>query len=255
MNIRNDYDTIGDCLEMLPAICAASEHEPIYFKTANEQVAAWIPSRYNVTIIPQYKTLPPGDTHIIHIPSALKLTGREWFMSQMYFPHLGLPLPIDIPKPELELQAPSTDLPSVDVLLAPFAFSLAPHEFWSQAKWQALVDAFPDITFGVLGSSKDVYQNRNFFASNVLPIFDRPLNDVAHILQASQVLVSVVTGMAHLAFALDVPNIVLHCQQPWGVPPTSIQIQDSTCVTDIPVERVVGELKTCLRNKIKNAKP
>ena len=128
-------------------------------------------------------------------------------------------------------------------LIAPFARSLPQDQKWQIEKWNELVRRFPDLTFGVLGNTKHDDPNA-IQGDNVTPLFDNSLIDVAGYMKASKYgLLSVVTGLSHMAYHLSVPNYLLFNQDfAWGRNPDATVLHKK--VDEITVDEFVNLIKS-----------
>ncbi len=111
-------------------------------------------------------------------------------------------------------------------------------------KWQELVNTLPDKKFCLFGNS--LYDDPSFIeGDNVTSVFDQPFEVVANImLKSKEGLISVVTGISHLAFHLGVKNILLTNQNmTWGNNPEAVMIKENITflTTDNLIENITKD--------------
>lgn len=240
MIFLNSVDLIGDTIGTLPAMMALSLtiNDMLFVHSACPQVFKMIPKKYD-NIVP-ISALERIDTRIIQVDlhGAFKIASENnLHMTQAYFEMFGLPRPETIPQPELEFKLEHSMPANMDYALAPFSRSLPDTERWPQEKWQELVDNNQNRKFVLYGNSN--YDDPNFLKGlNLFPMFDHPLADVAFSLSNLKYgLISVVTGISHMAHAIGTKHILLHNQGAWGINPNALHIQ-SNPVSDITLDRV-----------------
>lgn len=237
---------IGDFLGTMPATCARAELGPVelYVHPSARACASMIPKRYGVEIIACDEDVYADYTYELTAASRVSTAFRPLYMTQSFFRQVRLPMPAIAPRPELELDESRRVSLEGDVGLAPFARSLAPDEFWPKDRWQQLVDRFPAVRF-VLYGVEGVDDAQYVIGPNVTPFFGYSVEQaVLSIRDLRTCLVSVVTGLSHVAFAVNQPNIVFSGQGPWGNQPDGIRIAGP--VNTLPVNTVVDELERVL---------
>lgn len=211
MVLKNDIDLIGDFLGTIPAMVELSKQEPLHV-IINDKVEGLfdlIPKKYGIKRVYDKPYDKAFDLH-----AAFKLASIEnLHMIQSYFPFVGLPIPNNIPRPELEFDK-TEPCTKYDYILAPFSRSLPPEQLWQQEKWVELVKSMPDKQFILFGNSK--YDTNFINEPNCVSVFDRPFDVVCNLIQQSKAVISVVTGISHLCFALDKTNYLFFNQGLWG---------------------------------------
>lgn len=164
------------------------------------------------------------------------------YMSQAFYVQAGLEFPRKPPKAKLDFEGGTFTLPigPIDYLISPFARSLPENQKWPQEKWQELIKKLPHKKFGILGNYK--YDNPMYInGPNVEKFYSLPFNTLCRLFKNSVALISVVTGTSHLAFHLDVKNILLTNQtMAWGNNPDAIQIEKP--IDQISVQEVINKL-------------
>lgn len=235
--IRNDNHLIGDFIGTIPAMIEMAKGSPVEVicPDATAELLAMIPQKYGIR---RAGAVDPDKAFDLHGAFALADGAKKLHMIQANFHFMGLPIPEDIPVPELQITP--EDVPEFDYILSPFSRSLPEGEKWQQDKWQALVNAIPGKRFALLGSSR--HDDANYL-TGVTPIFDQSMNYVANVLQrARDGLISVVTGTSHLAYALRVKNYLFFNQGLWGKNPDAILLDRP--IRDISVQEVIQKLST-----------
>lgn len=159
---------------------------------------------------------------------AFALADKEGLhMTQANYHFVGLPIPKEPQRASLEVLPMPVD--KFDYIIAPFSRSLPEDQLWPY--WQQLVYRMPDKSFAVLGANSD---NSGYISGkNVTPVFGQSFNYVSNLLLNSQ-LISVVTGISHLAHALGVKNY-LFCAQygKWGVNPDAVKMRVDAYVDEV----------------------
>ena len=249
MILYNDIGLIGDFVGTIPAMIELSKtlkeddtlvvvpHEEIY------EIFDMIPSKYKITRLP---TESYDQTKIkeFNLTKAFGFATQHGnlHMIQSHYHFVGLPVPKNIPRPELEFL--DIDVPIYDYVIAPFGRSLPDNQRWQKEKWYQLVTSLPDKKFAFFGNPH--YDFTDYLvAPNVTPEFGRPFVEVANIMTKSKNgLISVVTGPSHLSYALNVKNYLLEYQSPgmlWGINPEAKRITKQ--VDQISVAEVLWLLK------------
>jgi len=238
--IKNDMELIGDFIGAIPAICTLAETTPVVMQVKENmlQLAKLIPLNNNLQIV----TSDVGNVDItLDLQKSFTYAqSRNLHMVQAHYNTLGLPVPTAVPRPKLNF-VPQT-VPVFDYVIAPFSRSLPVQQKWQQQKWQALVNSLPNYTFCLFGSSK--FDDGSFITgANVTPVFDEGFNTVCNIMQQCRHgLISVVTGISHLAHALNTKNYLFFNQGAWGKNPDAILMDKN--IYDITVDEVLNVLKT-----------
>jgi ADP-heptose:LPS heptosyltransferase len=225
MIIRNDNDLIGDFIGTIPAMQAV---DALYvIKPQMVELASM--ARIEYTIVQQLCD-KEFDLHNAFAFAA----SHNLHMIQANFRELDLPVPRNIPRPELTVI--TEPVPVVDYVLSPFSRSLPESERWE--KWQELIDSMADKRFALIGG---MYDDEDYL-TGCLKIFNRSLNYISNVLLNSKGLISVVTGTSHLAYALGVKNYLFCSQGAWGKNPEAIHLANGS-ITDVEVKKVIDLLK------------
>lgn len=237
--LENTEGLIGDFLGTIPVMQALAKKTPLLVKYHPEaaQVIGLIPKSYGIVWI---KELPAIESDRwfkrLNIQQAFQLAWDQGlYMSQTYFPQVGLPIPY--PEPAADLTFPDMEVPLADYVLAPFSRSLPDNEKWPQQEWNNLVKLLPDKKFVVIGSSAN---DPNFITGpNVQNMYGSPLAEVCNLMLKSKGgLISVVSGPSHLAFHIGAKNILLTNQQSaWGNNPRAVQVRDT--LSTLKAEKLV----------------
>lgn len=226
MIIRNDNDLIGDFIGTVPAMQALG---------ADVIIKDHMAELFEMTGLTRSYSDMPDISFDLH--GAFALAGREnLHMIQANYPFVGLPTPANIPRPILNVQ--DVECPVFDYIIAPFGRSAPAHEKWSLGKWQELINSQPDKKFCVVGVSQndpiDILQNVHI-------AFDCSMQLLCNLLQKSKHgCISIVTGISHLCYALNVKNYVLFNQGAWGKNPEASLIQKN--IPDITVNDMINFL-------------
>lgn len=239
MIIENDIALIGDFVGSIPVMMELSKNEQLnVIASANNQYLFDLISKdYNIVRVDK------PDFHItkyrFDLEGAFRLASNpdRYYMSQAHFPFFDLPIPNAAPKAALNLE-PLEHEP-YDIILAPFSRSLPEDQKWQNQKWIEIVKSFPNLRFALMGTSK---HDKPFINENNCDIvFDLPLPKVAYVISKTRLLLSVVTGLSHISFAVDTLNLILELQGRWGVHPNAIRIHKN--VETITTNEVINKLK------------
>lgn len=161
-------------------------------------------------------------------------------MSQCYHVQFGLPTPEHPIRPELNV--PDVEVPIYDYILAPFSRSLPEEQKWSLHKWQELGWQLEKQGYSVCVFGNSKYDQSTFGLTNE---YDRPMNEVLNIIKKCRKgVVSIVTGISHLAYAMNTKNILLSGQgdSGWGINPDGYIITGMVCdFTKEQVLRIINE--------------
>lgn len=222
MIIRNDNDLIGDFIGTIPAMQAAGA--PVVIKDHMTELFGMAGLRRSYD----------EPTHSFDLHESFAYADKNSLhMIQSNFAQIGLPVPKYVPRPVLNFHEIYTA--KYDYVLAPFSRSLPKDQLWQREKWQALVNAMPDKRFCLMGSL--VHDDPSFVTgANVTSMFGQSWVVVCNIMKRSE-LISVVTGLSHLAYALGVKNYLFFNQGRWGQNPEAVLMQKH--IPDITVEEVV----------------
>jgi len=246
--LNNPDGLIGDFLGTIPVMQQlAKDNKGIHviIHPEAEKIFKLIPAQYNIERVfhRQYPDTLYTRKLELDISKAFEVSDKKgYYMSQAHFDILGLPVPPVPPKADLHINPVAC--PQYDFLLAPFARSLPPQEKWDRKKWQKLVDNFPQLRFGLLGTR--AHDDPEFLKGyNVEAEFDHDFNYVANMLRECRAVISVVTGISHLCFHLGVPNILINNQNfTWGTNPEAVCIR--TSIPMLKVDEVEKEMKKYL---------
>jgi len=237
MILRNDNDRIGDFIGTIPAMIELSRQHGGLEVICHESMIGLlnlIPGKYSIKA--SGATL--FDKSFDLMGAFAYAAQNNLHMIQANYHTLGLPVPHEVVRPELEVRNIAHG--SFDFILAPFSRSLPEEQLWQLEKWQQLVNSLPDYNFCLLGDPR--HDDPTFIkGSNVFPCFGHKLEYVGSLLKSSEKgLISVVTGISHLAYALNVKNYLFFNQGLWGV---NVEAHCFTkYIPDITVDEVINKL-------------
>ncbi len=236
--IVNHEGLIGDFLGTVPAMQEIAKRHGEVFVIHNDSVTglfSLIREEYAMKRHLGENAFVSEKIYDINSTAAFQhASTRGLYMSDAYLSLLGFPVTNKPAKADLLIERKAS-VPSVDFVLAPFSRSLPLEQRWGRGRWQQLVLDLPECRFAILGSSKNDPMNY-IHGKNVVNFYDNSFNDVADLLQKSRFgLISVVTGIAHLAFHINVQNYLLTNQgDTWGNNPDATKIRNdlTTLTTD-----------------------
>ena len=134
MIIRNENSLIGDFIGTIPAMIELSKTELQLGVICADSVAellCMIPHKYNIKRVADKPYCKSFD---LHAAFALADGEKKLHMIQANYHFMGLPIPKDIPRPELEVAPYFVE--TFDYILSPFSNSLPNEQLWQQDKWQ-----------------------------------------------------------------------------------------------------------------------
>jgi len=246
MIVIDNIGLIGDFLGSIPVIIELAKRNPnnlsVYFNQSMHDIVEMIPKKYNINILSEE---PSSYDYKLDISAAFQYAAiHKLHMTQTYFHQCKLETPPGPVKPELEVMEFDIYTSNIDYILAPFSRSLPNNQRWPKENWTHLTNAMPDKNFLLLGNSN--HDDINFIQTpNTKTMFDRPLNEVAYIMKNSKAkLLSVVTGISHLSYALDVPTILFWNQgeiKNWGDNPDAKHL--TKYIPDITIQEIILALK------------
>lgn len=227
MTIRNDNDLIGDFIGTIPAMQALGAE--VIIKDSMTEL-------FNMARLKRATEESHDKAFDLH--GAFALADRKnLHMIQANYHFVGLDIPADVPRPKLTYH--DFYVRRFDYVLAPFSRSLPKEQLWQREKWQCLVNSMPDKSFCLMGSL--VHDDPEYITGkNVTPIFGKSWAYVCNVLKQSQ-LISVVTGLSHLAYALEVKNYLFVNQGSWGKNPEAVYMDKH--IPDIYVQDVMAKLQ------------
>ena len=266
MLLRNDIWLIGDFLGTVPATIALAklaqergEHLKV-FMAANDhelfddldnarQLLRMVPSKYGVEEVFAIDASDPDVRAFQLMPAFARSVQMQQHMTAAHHHFIELADPsMKAIRPELEIG--ESDVPAFDYALAPFSRSLPPHDKWQRERWQTLVDRMPDRSFVIFGGKHD--EHGYLVGDNVTEMYCEPLRDVMHVLKRLRYgLLSCVTGLSHMAYALGVRNYLFYAQgAPWGLNPDALLIgpgAGGSPIAQVKTKEVVQALRRCER--------
>lgn len=237
MILNTDIGLLGDAIGTIPSIIALSKYcdDMTLLLSGNahfaKQIYDMIPRSYGIDIKLKEQFIMAGmhKSLSFDLGQAFQIAvARDLHMTQAHFDFFNLKTPPMAIKPELEFVFVD-EMPVYDYVLAPFSRSLPEDQKWPQDNWNKLVDRMPDKKFVVFGN--DSYDKRDFIfeKSNVVHMYSRPLNEVMSVMKKSRHgLLSVVTGISHFAYPLDVKSFLFNNQNMrWGTNPNATILKNS----------------------------
>lgn len=229
MIIQNPNTLIGDFIGTIPAM------NELVIKYPDAEFISPMGELFDMTGLKRSTSTIPDILFDLH--AAFALASREnLHMIQANYPLVGLAPPMDIPRPKLNVE--DIECPVFDYVIAPFGRSAPAHEKWALDKWQQLINSQPDKKFCVVGVSPN--DPINIF-HDVYIAFDCSMQLLCNLLQKSRHgCISIVTGISHLCYALNVKNYVLFNQGAWGKNPEASLIQKN--IPDITVDDMINFL-------------
>ena len=167
-----------------------------------------------------------------------------------------------------ELFIPEVDVPSYDIVIAPYVLADL-NRMWPMYRWQQLVDSFKDEwSIAVIGGSKlppdaDLRKisnagvghfhdyHRQQMSQRIVgadEVFDRPLFEVARILQKAKMVITVDSGPSRMMHGIAGPRhiILAHatCSPDWCTYPGALMVHGY--MHDIDAERVISLARECM---------
>jgi heptosyltransferase-1 len=129
---------------------------------------------------------------------------------------IGYSLPTSTPDYQIEinkLKAPSFPLPLNFFVFVPNASH--PSKLWPTSYWKTLIKQSESLGYSILlpwGSLKEKKQAEELAAcsSNAIALPKMSLSEIGFILSQAKKVVSMDTGLSHIAAALDIPTITLY---------------------------------------------
>lgn len=230
MILRNDNELIGDFIGTIPAMQDLA-------KTTDLEVIVKDSVKELFDMTGLKRSVKANEDISFDLHAAFALADRNnLHMIQANYAYIGLGIPKNIPRPQLFFKQEQT--PVFDYLLAPFSRSLPKDQLWNS--WTDLVRAMPEKTFALLGNG--AFDNRDLINEPNCSIqFNNSMNHVCNLMaNARHGLISVVTGISHLAYALNVTNYLFVNQGTWGKNPEAIYFDKH--IPDITIEEVLGKL-------------
>lgn len=199
---------IGDVLCSLPALYQRAETDALRLWFQNSQIR-------QLWAGPQVEMLsgePDGGVTVDIADSHRFFAASGLHMIQAWFWRLGLAVPREIPKIQINMKFHD----SVDVLISPFSASGSlggKSKIWRYDGWNRVIDALlgAGLTVGVCGVFTEGANPRSFdqrFWGDrpIIELNALPLVDLAGHLSSVRCLVSVDNGIGHLAHILGVPH-------------------------------------------------
>jgi ADP-heptose:LPS heptosyltransferase len=218
---------IGDCIAAMPFLHELSKTKHVI---AGPNLNRWVLDGIDFPIAFDSELEIKDSRYVLEASRSWAYCaqhGSKHHMAQGHFLLNGLEapsLPYSVP---LELEECNLDS---GIIIAPF--SVSDHngnKFWPVRNWIELAKNFPDPVY-VVGSSKDDFNWT--LGTNVWPIAGRSMAFVSSLLKKSKMLVSIDTGISHLAHMLGIKNHALLYSP--AVPPNFVANPWGTFVYDFP---------------------
>lgn len=223
MQLYNDINLIGDLVNTLPVMTDLSnKYEGLRVMQSLDEgkwIYPLIPKDKNISLVPEDNVC----SLMMDLVAAFKFgSENDQHMSQCHHHLFGLPTPARPIRPKLEV--PDIDVPIYDYIFAPFSRSLPADQKWPIKNWIELLTDLTRVGFrvAVFGNSK--YDSPLEFGS--YSEFDRPMIEVLSMIKkCRQGVISVVTGISHLAYAMNTKNYLFCNQGAWGKNPDAICLE------------------------------
>lgn len=234
MVLTSDIALLGDTINTWGIIRDLSLRGPV--SVIIPQESKWFYELLSPTIKLSVKDDTKYSNGELNLTEAFIYGSKEnYHMSQCYHAQFNLPTPKKPIRPELNV--PDIEVPIYDYILAPFSRSLPEEQKWGLHRWQELSWKLNQqgFTTCVFGNSKYDPQ-----INGMQMEYDRPMNEVLNMIKKCRKgVVSVVTGISHLAYAMEAQNILLSGQgnSGWGINPDAFVITGR--VNDFTVEQVL----------------
>jgi hypothetical protein len=161
-------------------------------------------------------------------------------MTQAYFDQLKMKIPLDPIRPRLLLPTLAADVPVYDYVIAPYSVSLAWGHLWPMEKWNKLIKRFSKYKFALVGSTTDPRFPEH---PNLQQYLGHPWFEIAHIIERARMVLSVVSGISHLTYALGTPHVLFINQPKWAQNPNAKAQLTDYLITEIPFRTVVRTLE------------
>ena len=206
---------LGDSLNALPAICALAEkHEKLWLCMCNDDVRkiALLPKNVkdflNVQWAPPYRE-PLGlafmEVYSLGVAASIKYKYTETMMHpiQHLFAYVGLAIPQEVPRPQLQVPFASHEQngePGFDVVLAPW--TTASERSLTKEEVRAVIKALGTLRVAVIGGEGDPRIHQDSFYGRDLPF-------VVRMMRKAKVVVTVDSGPSRLAHAAAIENHLL----------------------------------------------
>jgi hypothetical protein len=240
MILKHDIGLIGDCVATFPIMIDIAKQQGSLGVVMPEGKAInelfdLLPKEHNL-----YRAQPDSDITLhLDLHEAFKYGDKyKLNMGQCYHHQVGLSTPKTCQKVTFNFNPVPWYVPFY--VLAPFSRSLPEDQKWQREKWQQLVDKMDHVDFVLLGDSR--YDDPKFVEGpHVYSVFDTSMHNVLGILSTSLGVISVVTGISHLAFHANVKNYLFVNQGAWGKNPDGIYMDKY--IPSITVDEVINILK------------
>lgn len=228
MKLVNKIGLIGDFIGTIPVMIHLASKSPEGLQVAGvwseiREIFGMIPSKYKIT----EALSEQGADHKLDLEEAFRIASvRGLHMTQAHFAVLGLDVPDKPVRPELEIEMNGAPIKMKgDYIISPFSRSLPEDQRWPSQYWQELVDTMDDKQFILLGSQKRGDDFNYIMGDNVSKFFDCSFNYVAALLENNRNLIGLVSGLSHMAYALNVNTWLLAGQTgAWGLNPEATMI-------------------------------
>ncbi|MCW3111390.1 MAG: hypothetical protein JWQ09_5896 [Segetibacter sp.] len=238
MQLINDVELIGDLLNTIPVMIELSiinnGLEVKHIGEKSKWIYPLIPKKYNINLVDIV------DNNAIKIDMLTAFDSSQILNSHMsisYHAQFGLPVPTNPIKPELEFEV--LPVPVYDYILCPHSRSLTDKEKWDAEKWIELAQELEEKGYSVCFFGSSLYDKEFIGFNNE---YDRPMVEVLNMIKAcNEGIISVVTGISHLCYAVGAKNYVM-CNQlnKWGLNPSAVHIKKY--IPELTVDEVLEVL-------------
>ncbi len=130
----------------------------------------------------------------------------------------ALNYPMPNTPPDYQIQIDTLSKPLIKLPKEPFLVlvPIASHfsKLWQESLWKELIEKLIKLGYFILipsGNSEEMARAKRLsFHKNVIPLPKMSLSEVAYIIKKSTAVISLDTGLSHIAAALGTPNITLY---------------------------------------------
>ena len=228
---------IGDCLAAMPFVYEQTLLDNV---TVGPNLNSWVAEGINFSIAQDETLLPGACNYKLEANHSFQYccgTNPMTHMIQGHYAVNNLPMP-SIPLTfKVPLKQEKCHL-QPGIAIAPF--SISDHQnnkLWPYDRWLELTQQLPEPIY-VLGSSKDDFSWIQ--DSNLIAVIDKPMSFITDLLSQSKLLVSIDTGISHLAHLLEMRNHAL--LYPKCLPSKFVVNPYSSYIQDWPLNVTVNQM-------------
>lgn len=162
-------------------------------------------------------SIPEWGAHFLYkttSPASKKLHAIDR-LRKLFASALGYPLPTSAPNYQIDtskFKKPECFPLDPYLLFVPLASH--PSKFWSEENWLSLLKQTLPLGLPILipsgNAEEEARAKRLAFHPSIIPLPKLPLSQVAYLIQEAKALVSLDTGLSHIAAALSTPCLTLY---------------------------------------------